>query len=296
MDAPPDSVARRHRALAALLTVQLFFGSLPVIAKFAFAGFGADGLASWRIGGAAIAFALWARVRGAPALPWREQPFVLLCAVLGVSGNQLLFLEGLARTSAMHASILTTTIPMLTILAAVALGRERLRRAQMVGVPLALAGVLYLLLGKDPSGHATLLGDLLIVANATIYSVYLVISRDLLARHSPASVLPWLFGWGFLTALPFAGLPPLAVADPRAWAAMAWVLGACTIGTYGLNLYALRTLPSSTVAVLIYLQPFVATALALPLLGEAPSWRMVTAGALTFAGVWIATRAPRTAA
>jgi drug/metabolite transporter (DMT)-like permease len=294
LDPSPDNVARRRRALAALLTVQLFFGSLPVIAKFAFAGFGAAGLASWRIGGAAVVFALWARARAAPLLPWREQPFVLLCAVLGVSGNQLLFLEGLARTSAMHASILTTTIPMLTILAAVALGRERLRRAQLLGVPLALSGVLYLLLGKDPSGHATLLGDLLIVANASIYSVYLVISRDLLARHSPASVLPWLFGWGFLTALPFAGLPPVDVTEPRAWAALAWVLGACTVGTYGLNLYALRTLPSSTVAVLIYLQPFVATALALPLLGEAPSWRMVTAGALTFAGVWIATRAPPT--
>lgn len=279
-------------AFTALLAVQAFFGSLPVVAKFAFDGFGAMGVASWRLGGAALCFHAWSRWRGAPNLPWSEQGRVLLLAILGVSGNQVLFLMGLSRTSAMHASLLTTTIPVLTLLAAVGLGRERPSLLQYLGIPLALGGVLLLVLGKDPSGRATLLGDSLIVANASIYSVYLVLSRDLLERHAPMTVLPWLFTWGFLTALPVTGLPPVRVEDPVAWGALAWVLFACTIGTYALNLFALRTLPSSTVALLIYLQPFVATALALPLLGEVPSWRMVMAGMVTFSGVWLATRRP----
>ncbi len=201
----------RRAALAALLTVQLLFGSLPVVAKIAFQEFGAMGVAAWRIGGAALLFTVWARVTRAPSLPWREQPFVLMCAVLGVSGNQLLFLAGLARTSATHASLLTTTIPVLTLLVAVAFGRERLSLRQVLGVALALSGVIGLLSLRDTTGNSTLLGDLLILANASIYSVYLVLSRDLLARHAPTTVLPWLFGWGFLTALPLTGLPPVHV-------------------------------------------------------------------------------------
>ena len=49
-------------SLAALLAVQALFGSLPVVAKIAFQGFGAMGVAAWRIGGAALVFAIWARI------------------------------------------------------------------------------------------------------------------------------------------------------------------------------------------------------------------------------------------
>ncbi len=287
---PPSVPRSRRAALAALLAVQALFGSLPVVAKIAFQGFGAMGVAAWRIGGAALVFAIWARIARAPSLPWREQPFVLMCAVLGVSGNQLLFLAGLARTSATHASLLTTTIPVLTLLVAVGLGRERLSLRQVVGVALALGGVVGLLAMRDTTGASTLQGDLLILANASIYSVYLVLSRDLLARHAPTTVLPWLFGWGFLTALPFTGLPPVHVEGARAWVTLGYIVLGCTVGTYGLNLYALRTLPSSTVATLIYLQPFVATALAWPVLGEVPGGTMVIAGLVTFLGVGLATR------
>ena len=118
------------------------------------------------------------------------------------------------------------------------------------------------------------------------------------AAGAPVALLrEGVFGWGFLTALPVAGLPPLGGGDPSAWSALAWVVLACTVGTYALNLYALKTLPSSTVAVLIYLQPFVATSLAFPLLGETPTLRMIVAAAITFAGVGLATRpAPAPAA
>ncbi len=290
MSSEPPAATERRRALAALVTVQVLFGSLPVVAQLAFPAFGAWGVAAWRLGAAALAFHVWARATRMPWLPWREHPRVVLLALLGVSGNQLLFLEGLSRTSALHAALLTTTIPVLTLVAAVALGRESLSWRRAAGIPVALAGVLVLLSQRDPSGHATLLGDAMIVANASIYSLYLVLSRDLLARWPTMSVLPWLFTWGFLTALPLTGLPSVSVEDPRAWAALVWVVLGPTIGTYWLNLVALRVLPSSTVALLIYLQPFVAAALALPLLGEAPTWAMCVAACITFAGVRMATR------
>lgn len=278
------------RAVAALLFVQVLFGAMPVLGKLAIAGYGAGGLAMLRMGGAALFFQLLRPALRLPALPLREQPFVLLCAILGISANQLLFLHGLARTSATHAALLTTTIPVQTVVIAVLLGRERLDRRRGAGLLVALAGVLLLITSRDPTGHASLVGDLMIFANAGVYAAYLVLSRPLLARFPPLSVLPWLFTWGLLTGLPFAGLPAFDRATgTQALAAAGVVLGP-TIGSYWLNLYALKRVPASVVAVFIYLQPPIAAFLAVPLLGERPGVVVLASAALTFAGVWLATR------
>jgi drug/metabolite transporter (DMT)-like permease len=130
----------------------------------------------------------------------------------------------------------------------------------------------------------------MIFANAGVYAAYLVLSRPLLARFPPLAVLPWLFTWGLLTALPISGLPPTDRATlPQALAAAGVVLGP-TIGSYWLNLYALRTVPASVVAVFIYLQPPIAALMAFPLLGERPTSTVFASAALTFVGVWLSTR------
>ncbi|MFN7143836.1 MAG: DMT family transporter [Myxococcota bacterium] len=151
--------------------------------------------------------------------------------------------------------------------------------------------MVYLVLGKDPTGRASVLGDLLIFGNASVYAAYLVLSRDLLARNAPLSVLPWLFTWGLLTGLPFTGLPSFAGATPEASLAAGFIVLGPTIASYWLNLFALRTVPASVVALFIYLQPSIAAALAVPLLGEQPTLRLGVSAALTFAGVWLAQRA-----
>ncbi len=289
----PAGTGSDHAAVAALIGVQLLFGTLPVVAKHAFVTLGTSGVACMRIAGALAVFTLLARVTRAPALPRVEQPFVILLAVLGVTANQLLFLFGLARTSATHAALITATIPVLTPLAAALLGRERLGLRRSGGIALALVGVLVLLLGKDAQGHASIAGDLMILTNASVYALYLVLSKDLMGRFPPLTALPWLFGWGLLTSLPFTGLPAPGPAPTSAWLSMAYIVLGPTVGTYGLNLFALQRVPASVVAIFIYLQPFVAGALAWPLLGEAPTLRMAVSALITFVGVRITSTAPR---
>jgi len=273
-----------------LLAVQVLFGAMPVVGKVAIGAFGPTGVAFLRMASGMLVFQVLRAALRLPGIPLRDQPAVLLCAILGISANQLLFLNGLSRTSAIHAALLTTTIPVLTMVAAAVLGRERLQGRRSAGVAVALAGVLVLVAGKDPTGRASVLGDIMIFGNASVYAAYLVLSRDLLARHSPLSVLPSLFTWGWITALPFTGFPLLTGHTQEGWLAAAFIVLGPTIGTYWLNLYALRTVPSSVVALFIYLQPPIAAALAIPLLHERPTARLGAAAVLTFAGVWLATR------
>lgn len=270
--------------------VQVLFGAMPVLGKIAITSFDPGHVAMVRMSGAAVFFLAMRRVLGVPDLPLSEQPRVLLCGILGISANQLLFLNGLSLTSANHAALITTTIPVQTILVAALLGRERLERRRVGGVVVALLGVLVLLTAHEEGGQTSLAGDLLVVANCGVYAAYLVLSRDLLTRYAPLTVLPWLFVWGTITALPFAGLPSPSGHTTASWAALVFIVLGPTIGTYWLNLFALRTVPSSVVALFIYLQPFVSVALAYPLLGERPGARFFAAVILTFSGVWLATR------
>ncbi len=289
----PDGAAR-VRALVALLVVQLLFGTMPVLGKLAIPGFGPDGVVLARIAGAALAFSAARVALRLPGVPREGQPRLAVCSALGVVSNQLLFMNGLARTSASHAALLTTTIPALTLLVSIAFRIEVPTARKVLGVVVAGAGAALLISSREGlAGTATVLGDCLILCNATVYSFYLVLSRPLLARYHAVPVLSGLFGWGVVLLVPWlllttggalaAGLVP----TPNAWVALGLLVLGPTVGSYGLNLYALRTVSPSTVAVWIYVQPLVAAALAIPVLGERPTPIFAVSAGLTFTGMWI---------
>jgi len=289
-------------ALGALAVVQLLFGAMPVLGKLALPAFGAGGVVIVRIGGAAVAFTLARLYLCIPNVTRADLPRLIGCAVLGVVSNQLLFMNGLARTSAAHAALLTTTIPAITLLISIAFGMERATGRRIFGILVAGTGAALLILSRETLAAGQVapteseiatsrIGDALILCNSTVYSFYLVLSRPLLARHHAVSVLSGLFGVGFVLALPFTGLPLAALHDPSvsvwSWVALGCMVLGPTIGAYSLNLLALRVVPPSTVALWIYAQPVVAAALAVPLLGEQVTQTMVFSGALTFLGMWL---------
>jgi len=60
--------------------------------------------------------------------------------------------------------------------------------------------------------------------------------------------------------------------------------------TYVLNYWALARVPSSVVALFIYVQPLIAATLSAALFGERPAPRVLAGAALIFAGVFLALR------
>ncbi len=278
------------RSLLALLAVQLLFGLHPVVSKLAFPAFGPGGVSAWRAVAAALVFQAASQVSRAPAIPWSLQPRIFLASMLGVVSNQLLFIYGLERTTAIHATLIIVTIPVATLSIAIAAGRERASRNRVLGIGVAFLGAALVVSDRGSVAGGDIVGDLMIVANAVAYGAYLVMSRDLLTQVSPLSLAAWLFTWGAPAVLLVTGLPPVAVEEPRAWAALGFVVLGPTIGTYFLNLFALRDVPASIVAVFVCLQPLVAGLFAYLWLDESLGPFTPVAGLLTMAGVILATR------
>jgi len=276
----------------ALLFVQLFFGTLPVLGKVAMREMTPFTLAAFRGVFGALLLSLAARTFAGPAPRQgvRDRLQVALLALFGIVANQVLFITGLHRTTATHATLLIATVPVFTILVGLATGRERPSTRRLLAVPIAFGGVVFLLGTAGLSfGSATLLGDVLVTLNAAAYAYFLVAARDVLARRSALSLMAQAFRYGAVPIVLLA-LPDLARLRPAelsrdALLALAGVVLLATVGAYALNAWALARTSAATTAFFIYVQPLFAGALAFAVLGEEPSPRLFGAAALIFAGV-----------
>lgn len=289
---------RRAPDAALLVLVQVLFGSLSVAGKVAIAQVGPLVLVALRIGVAAVLLLVLERALVGHRPARGDWPLLAGLAVLGVVLNQVLFLVGLSKTTAVEATVLVATIPVFTMGIAVAWGREPWSARKGAGLAVAFAGVVVLVgAGGLEFGTATLVGNLLVAMNALSYSFFLVASRPVLTRVPPLSLTAATFLVGALLTLPLGllALGDVAPGKPDALgvAVLAYIVLGPTVTTYFLVNHVLVRAAASSVAAFIYIQPLVAAALAVPLLGEPITPRTLAAGALVFLGVALATIQPK---
>lgn len=272
---------------------QIFLASLAIAAKLALHELPPFGLTLLRVAGAVVVFTA---LPGPQLLPLRRGDLgrLALYSLLGVVLNQLLYIQGLAWTTAINANLLITTVPVFTLGIAVLLGRERATAPGLAGLALALAGAVFLVgPGGMELGPRFALGNALIVLNSLSYATYLVLSKDLLRRYPPMTITAWVFLLGTIGVLP-VGLPALASVDladvsARTWLIVLFIVLVPTAAAYTLSLWALARAESSVVAMYIYIQPLVTALVAPAVLGETVSWHAVVAGLAIFAGLALVT-------
>jgi drug/metabolite transporter (DMT)-like permease len=283
---------------AALIAVQLMFASLSIAGKMALRELQPFGLICARVTLATtVLVVVRLLMRKKERVAARHLPELALCAFFGITLNMLVFIAGLARTTATNAIVIGTTIPVFTVGVAVVARKEAATLAKVVGLVVACLGAMTIVgAARFETGSGKLLGNLLIVGNSLSFSIYLVISRRLLSIYSPITVVAWTFVFGTLGILPF-GAPSLVAAAPhlsaRTWSCVVYIALFPTVGTYFLNLFALQKVPASLVAIYIYVQPIVGALMAAAALGERPSASTYIGGALIGSGIWLVTREAR---
>lgn len=299
MEKTPEST--NYAPHLALIAVQIFFGSLPVIGKIVLKTIPPVALVGFRVGIAALALFLFQRYRGNLRLAdkkdyWRF--FVL--SLFGVTFNQLLFIGGLSLTKASNTSLLAVTIPIFTIAIGAALGVEKLRKLKIAGIILAAIGVILLIDPRNASfSSATTLGDILIIINSLSYGIYVAISKETITRNGALKSTAWIFIFGSLLCVPL-GAYALSATDIAAiplsiWALIFYIAIVATLLPYLFNAFALARVNPSIVAVYIYLQPLIGFVLAVIFLNEPVDFRVIIAAILIFAGVYLATKKVRPA-
>jgi len=237
------------------------------------------------------------RVRHSPRPPIRRQdwPRLFALGVLGNVGYQLLFIYGLDATLAGNAAILLATTPVWTTLFASVLGQERPPMATWLGILATLGGMVLVVAGGSRSldfRSDALVGDLMMIGAAVVWSAYTVGGRDLTRRYGALRVTAWTL-WIGTVGLVAMGIPHLArtVLTEISW--MAWA-GVAYAGVFALGIAytlwyaAVRRLGSSSTAIYSNLVPVVALGVAWIWLGEVPTWIQLVGAAAVIAGITIA--------
>lgn len=252
-------------------------------------------LTDCRMVGAAILFWTLSLFTPREHVSSRDLLNMFFAALLGVVINQCCFVWGLSLTSPVNASIITTSLPILTMVMAAIVLHEPITRLKVGGVFLGAVGALVLIIGSTTAGgEGNTAGDLLVICAQLSFTCYLVFFKRLIARYSPVTLMKWLFTYSSICVIPFtyddlstidwSAAPPIVT-----WGAVAFVIGP-TFLSYLLLPVGQKNLRPTVTAMYNYVQPVIATLVAV----WAGLGRFTAINALAvimiFSGVFLVTR------
>jgi len=285
------SPLRLYSLIGAMVT---FFSLNYIVARFALREFPPMQLTAVRTAIAAIILvALWLGRRRRPALSRNDLFSLALLGIFGITLNQLLFAFGMQRTSVAHASLLSALAPIMVLLIAALIRQERITVRKLAGMLIAVAGVA--ILQMDPGKHtiATMAGDVIILLSALAIAVYSVLGKQVTARHDIVTVNAVSYLAGLIALLPLLPPPPgfsYAAVSAAGWLSLLYMAVFPSVLGYLIYCYALTQMPASRVSAFAYLQPLLATILAVPMLGEPVTGSLAGGGALVLLGVYVTER------
>lgn len=199
---------------------------------------------------------------------WKDIRQLCISALFGVAFNMLLFFKGLSITTPINGSVLMMNTPIFVVVFATLYLKEPLSLQKVIGILIAAFGAILLMGGAGFNfSSETVWGDVMVSANAIIYAFYLVYAKSLMHKYHPLTVTMWSFVFGWFVVLPFGYSEFLQIDfasfTPKIWLFVGFVTVGSTFLTYVLNAYALRNASSSLVGSYIYLQPVLATLIAI---------------------------------
>ena len=254
-----------------LLIVALIYGANYSIAKLVLNDeyIAPNGFILLRAGFGFVLFFLFHRFFVRERVERKDIPLIAICGLFGVAINQLCFFNGLKLTSSVHASLIMLTAPMLVLIASSILLKEKITGIRIIGLIIGATGAALLILNRSSTsaGEASIAGDLLILVNASSYAIYLVIVKRLMKKYNPLTIVKWVFFFGFLYVIPFGFNEFIQIQvqtfTAQIWLAVGFVIFGTTFLAYLLNAKALTLVNPTVVSAYIYLQPLVATIIAI---------------------------------
>ncbi|OLL32541.1 EamA family transporter [Burkholderia sp. SRS-W-2-2016] len=223
---------------------------------------------------------------------------LFLQALFGTFGFTLLMLNGVARTSAVAAGVITSTIPAVVALLSWLILKERPDGRALASIGLAIAGVVVINLahsGQDASaaaGASSLAGNLMVLGAVGCESLYIILSRRLTQTLAPIDICAYTHLFGLLLMLPL-GAGALAQFDYRAvpssvWMLVLWYGLSASIFSFWLWMKGIRHVPGSLAGVFSAVLPVAAALYGIVFLGERPTLAHGIALACVVAGIGLA--------
>lgn len=228
----------------------------------------------------------------------RDWMYIIILAIVGVSGLGLLQAYGLIYTSAINTGWIIAINPILITVAARFFLDEAITTRKIAGILLGFLGIFLIItrgvISLSVFRFASTFGDLLVFVSAIAWSAFTVGGKGFLSRFNPLSSITAIMGSGFLLILPLGilkgGWVSLSHLSLLTWVGVLFLGIFCSGLGYLFWYSALEKKDSGSVGMYLYLEPLVTLIGASLILAEPIYWITMLGGAMTLAGVYLATR------
>ncbi|MDO6471249.1 DMT family transporter [Maribacter sp. 1_MG-2023] len=253
------------------------------------------------------------RVLGAAILFWLISPFgpkeridpkdylrMLICALLGMGLNMMVFFKGLSLSTPINSAVLITTTPIVVLILSAVILKEKISGRKIIGITIGLLGALGLILfGTEVRQDAPNipLGNFLIFLNSIFYGSYLVLVKILISKYHPFTFMKWLFSLGVLICLPLGYEEFMEISwntlPLEAYFGIGFVILGTTFCTYLFNIFALTQLKASTLSAFVYVQPLVGITYAVFTGQDTITTVKIIAACFVLVGVYLSSKRPK---
>lgn len=295
--APHIPISQLTKGHLAILGANLIFGLNVVVSKSLMPEYlSPHSLTFMRMMGAAVIFWLVSFFVKRQKVDKKDFKIIFLAAVLGIFINQYFYIMGLSKTSPIEASIVVTFTPILTMLMAAIYLKEPITGKKALGVFFGASGAVLLIVSSQIGtiGSGDLLGNVFCIISGMAYAAYLTFFKRIICKYSPITLMKWMFLFASTVSLPFCFSElrsiDYAAIPTFAYGRIAYVVVGATFLSYLLIPIAQKSLRPTTLSMYNYIQPLVASLIALAVGLDTFGWTKTAAAILVFLGVYIVTQ------
>ena len=271
------------------------WGTLGYLAKILYAeGVSFEALVAVRasVGWAAmLLFMLLARGVGNLRVAWRNFLFLVPLGLIGIGVFYLLYFFTVRESTVGTAAILLYSSPAFVSLLAWVFLRETLGVLRVLALALTFGGIFLVVGGYDP--EALEVGPLVLATgllSGLTYGLYSIFGKPVARHLDPAVILSYALGFGAVLLVLFA-LPTLDTLVDLTLGSYALLLMLAVVHTslaFGLYTVGLKRLDAGQAAIVATVEPVVAGAIGVALLGETLTAPKVLGALLVLAGAALA--------
>jgi len=282
-----------------LTFAMVFFATNVIIGRAVHGEVPPVGLSFWRWTAASLLFLPFGlpHVRRQWDLIVRHwKVFVGLATAMVLFGNTLIYI-GLNFTIALNAGIVPVARPAIIVALSWLIFRTAVTGGQVLGIAIAMLGVLVIVVRGDLSALASLefnTGDMIVFAGNIGIAIYQVFFPLAPKELHPIALLQVTFVLGSLLLVPFYVLETVFIAPVTATLVTVSAILAVAVFPSMLAIYCMNRgmtlIGPSRAGIFNYLQPLFVTVMAITLLGEAVKTYHLIAFALVIGGIVVASR------
>lgn len=217
-------------------------------------------------------------------------------ALTGLLGTTLYFAAenyGVALLPASTGSLIVGSFPAMALVLECLIDKVHPQPSKVAGIALAFLGVAMLAVSESSDGgRNVILGSIILMLGGLCWALYNFVMRLVMGRYSTLTITTWQTLFGALGFIPFMlveGLPT-QLPSPTAWAALAYLVLACTVLGFVLYNWGLKELEPSTATSLSNLIPVFGLVLSALILHEHISVQQLIGGAIVVLGIVLSTQ------